>query len=157
MRMIRTALGTTQTNPDLRTSAEKLRYESYLWREGTDAAILVLAEYGVPIAKIALQLGCSRKLVWQVIRGETGDGSRTRQSTPDSHLPFLEAEWSNGCRNGAERWRRLNVRGFQVSLRVVSERVAHARRSSAQAYAYVVACCFRTNSSTVTNRYAARR
>ena len=32
---------------------------------------------------------------------------RTRQSTLDGHLPFLDAQWSGGCRNGAELWRRL--------------------------------------------------
>jgi transposase len=121
MQMIRTALGVTTIDPDLLTSAEKLRYEGYLRREETNAAIRVLAKDGVPIKRIARQLGCGRKLVRQVIRGETGDVFRTRQSTLDAHLPFLEAEWSNGCRNGAELWRRSKAHGFRGSLRVVSE------------------------------------
>jgi transposase len=117
MRTIRAALGATTVNPDLLTWAEKLQYEGYRRREEANAAILALAKDGVPIKKIARQLGCSRKLVRRVIRGETGDVFRTRQSTLDAHLPFLEAEWSNGCRNGAELWRRLKARGFQGSLR----------------------------------------
>jgi transposase len=129
MRTIRAALGATTVNPDLLTWAEKLQYEGYRRREEANAAILALAKDGVPIKKIARQLGCSRKLVRRVIRGETGDVFRTRQSTLDAHLPFLEAEWSNGCRNGAELWRRLKARGFQGSLRVVSEWTTRRRHA----------------------------
>jgi transposase len=137
MRTIRTALGTTAINPDLLTWAEKLQYEGCRRREEANAAILALAKDGVPIKRIARQLGCSRKLVRQVIRGETGDIFRTRQSTLDAHLPFLEAEWSNGCRNGAEFWRRLKGRGFQGSLRVVSEWTAR-RRNAERAVGHVL-------------------
>jgi transposase len=129
MRTIRTALGATIINPDLLTWAEKLQYEGYRRREEANAAILALAKDGVPIKRIAHQLGCSRKLVRQVIRGETGDVFRTRQSTLDAHSPFLEAEWSNGCRNGAELWRRLKARGFQGSLRVVGEWTTRRRNA----------------------------
>jgi transposase len=129
MRTIRTALGAMTINPYLLTWAEKLQYEGYRRREEANAAILALAKDGVPIKRIARQLGCSRKLVRQVIRGETGDVFRTRQSTLDAHLPFLELEWSNGCRNGAELWRRLKARGFQGSLRVVSEWTTRRRNA----------------------------
>lgn len=50
-------------------------------------------------------------------------------------LPFLEAQWTGGCRNGAELWRRLKVQGFQGSLRVVTEwatRRRHAEKASDQ-------------------------
>jgi transposase len=129
MRTIRPALGATTINPDLLTSAEKLRYESYLRCEETNAAILALAKDGVPIKRIARQLGCSRKLVRQVIWGETGDVFRTRESTLDAYLPFLDAQWEDGCRNGAELWRRLKARGFRGSLRMVSEWTARRRNT----------------------------
>jgi hypothetical protein len=47
-----------------------LQLEGYRRREEANAAIRVLAKDGVPIKRIARQLGCSRKLVRQVIRGE---------------------------------------------------------------------------------------
>jgi transposase len=73
MRAIRIALGATKINPALLTCAEKLQYEGYLRREETNAAILKLAKDGVSIKQIARQLGCSRKLTRQVIRGQRGD------------------------------------------------------------------------------------
>jgi transposase len=129
MRAIRIALGATKINAALLTCAEKLQYEGYLRREETNAAILELAKAGVPIKQIARQLGCSRKLVREAVRGETGDMFRTRESTLDSYLPFLEAQWEDGCRNGAELWRRLRARGFKGSLRVVGEWKARRRRA----------------------------
>ena len=114
MRLIRTTLGVVTINPELLTCAEKLQYEGYLRREETNASILRLAKEGVPIKQIARQLGCSRKLVRHAVRGETGDVFRTRESTLDAHLPFLNAEWENGCRNGAELWRRLAFEGRRV-------------------------------------------
>jgi transposase len=129
MRAIRTALGTTTIHPDLLTCAEKLQYEGYLRREETNAAILKLAKEGVPLKQIVRQLGCSRKLVRQAVRGGTGDVFRTRESTLDAHLPFLNAQWEDGCRNGAELWRRLKATGFRGSLRVVSEWTSRRRRA----------------------------
>lgn len=128
MRAIRTALGATTVNPDLLTFAERLQYEGYLRREEANAAILKLTKGGVPIKQIARQLECSRKLVRQAVRGETGDVFRTRESTLDAHLPFLNAQWEDGCRNGAELWRRLKAAGFRGSLRVVSEWTTRHRR-----------------------------
>jgi transposase len=102
VRAVRLALGATKINPALLTCAEKLQYEGYLRREETKAVILKLAKDGIPIKKIAGQLGCSRKLVRQVVRGETGNVFRTRESTLDAYLPFLDEQWNDGCRNGAE-------------------------------------------------------
>lgn len=38
----------------------------------------------------------------QVIRGERHDVFRTRESSLDQHLPWLDDQWAAGCRNGAE-------------------------------------------------------
>lgn len=121
MRLIRAAIGTTTINPELLTRAEKLQYEGYLRRQETNAAIMVLVRDGVPIKEIVRRTGHSRQLVRHVTRAQSTDIFRTRQSTLDAHLPFLDAQWAAGCRNGAELWRRLRVQGFQGSLRVVSE------------------------------------
>ena len=65
----------------------------------------------------------------QVIRGERHDVFRTRQSSLDQHLPWLDDQWAAGCRNGAELWRRLRARGFRGSLRVVGEWTTRRRRA----------------------------
>ena len=72
-------------------------------------------------SQIVRRTGHSRNLVRQISCGGGTDMFRTRQSTLDGHLPFLDAQWSGGCRNGAELWRRLKGQGFKGSLRVVAE------------------------------------
>jgi transposase len=129
MRQIRIVIGATTINPKLLTAAERLQYEGYLRREETNAAILALAKNGIPIKQIVRQTGNSRKLVRQAIRGERNDVFRTRQSSLDLHLPWLDDQWSSGCQNGAELWRRLKARGFRGSLRVISEWATRRRRA----------------------------
>jgi transposase len=129
MRQIRSAVGATTINPKLLTAAERLRYEGYLRREETNASILGLSKGGTPMKQIVRQTGHSRKLVRQVIRGERHDVFRTRQSSLDQHLPWLDDQWEGGCRNGAEPWRRLKARGFRGSLRVVGEWTTRGRWS----------------------------
>lgn len=129
MRAIRSAIGATTINPELLTCAEKLRYEGYLRREETNAAIMTLAKDGTSIKQIVRRTGRSRNLVRQVIRGGSTDIFRVRLSTIDAHLPFLDAQWASGCRNGAELWRRLKVQGFRGSSRVVGEWATRRRRA----------------------------
>jgi transposase len=128
MRQVRSVIGATVINPKLLTAAERIQYEGYLCREETNAAILALSKSGIPIKQIVRQTGHSRKLVRQVIRGERNDIFRTRQSSLDVHLPWLDDQWASGRRNGAELWRRLTVRGFRGSLRVVGEWATRRRR-----------------------------
>ncbi len=128
MRAIRGAIGATTISPALLTSAEKLQYESFLRREETSAAIMALAREGASINQIVRRPGHSRKLVRQVLRGERTHVFATRQSTLDAYLLFLDARWTNGCRKGAELWRRLKERGFRGSLRVVVSVWATRRR-----------------------------
>jgi transposase len=129
MRQIRSAIGATTINPDLLTAAERLQYEGYLRREEINAAVLALAKDGTPIKQIVLRLGHSRQLVRWIIRGERHDVFRTRQGSLEAHLPWLDAQWASGCRNGAELWRRLKEQGFRGSLRVVTEWATRRRRS----------------------------
>jgi transposase len=129
MRQIRIVIGATTIDPKLLTAAEHLQYEGYLRREETNAAILALSKNGIPIKQIVRQTGHSRKLVRQVVRGERHDVFRTRQSSLDLHLPWLDDQWASGCRNGAELWRRLTACGFRGSLRVISEWATRRRRA----------------------------
>jgi transposase len=131
MSKIRTAIGATTIDPKLLTCAEKLRYQGYLRRQDSHAAIAALVSDGVPLKEIVRRTGHSRNLVRQISRGGGTDMFRNRQSTLDGHLPFLDAQWSGGCRNGAELWRRLRGQGFKGSLRVVAEWATRRRRADA--------------------------
>lgn len=129
MRPIRAAIGATIITPELLTSAERLQYDCYVRREETNTAILKLAGDGVPIKQIVRLTGHSRKLVRQVIRGQRTDVFRVRQSSLEAWLPWLDEQWSSGCHNGTELWRRLQTMGFPGSLRVVSEWSTRRRRA----------------------------
>jgi transposase len=129
MPAIRRMPGAAEIDPAVLTCAEKLQYEGYLRREDANAAIMALAQAGVSIKEIVRRTGHSRKLVRQVIRGQRTDVFRIRQSSLEAHLGFLDAQWNEGCRTGAELWRRLKAQGFQGSLRVVSECATRRRRA----------------------------
>jgi transposase len=129
MRGIRTAIGATTINPALLTCAERLRYQGYLRRQDAHAAIAALVRDKVPLKEVARRTGHSRNFVRHISRGGGADVFRTRLSTLDAHLPFLDAQWTGGCRNGAELWRRLKGHGFQGSQRVVAEWATRRRRA----------------------------
>jgi transposase len=112
MRKIRSAIGAMTINPDLLSAAERLQYEGYLRREEANAAVFALAKEGVAIKEIVRRTGHSRGLVRQILRGQRSDVSRLRESSLDSYLPWLDAQWSAGRRNGAELWRQLRTQGF---------------------------------------------
>ena len=129
MRQIRMAIGATTIDPRLLTAAERIQYEGYLRREETNATILTLAKDGVPIKEIVRRTRHSRKLVRQIVRGERHDVFRLRQSSLDMYLPWLDAQWSSGRRNGADLYRRLQTQRFRGSLRVVTEWATRRRRA----------------------------
>jgi transposase len=120
MRPIRMALGSTMIDPALLTHAERLQHDGYLRREEAYGIIRGLAKTGTPIKEIVRRTGRSRKLVRDIVRGGGGDVFRSRSNVLEPHLAWLDAEWSAGCRNGAELWRGLQkTAGFRGSLRVV--------------------------------------
>jgi len=129
MRPIRMALGSTVIDPALLTHAERLQHDGHLRREEAHGAIRTLAQVGTPIREIVRRTGRSRKLVREIVRGGGGDVFRCRSNTLEPHLAWLDAEWSAGCRNGAELWRRLRAIGFRGSLRVAAEWATRRRRA----------------------------
>lgn len=137
MKPIRAALGATAVDPKLLTCAERLQYEGYLRREETNAIVAELAANGTSIKEIVRRTGRSRRLVRLIVQGQRTDMFRTRQGSLDPHLPFLDAQWEAGCRNGAELWRRLRALGFTGSTRVVSEWATRRRRSERMTTAQV--------------------
>lgn len=107
MRPIRNALGAGTVAPALLTNAERRQYEGFLRREEENAAIMALAKLGTPIREIVRRTRCNRNTVRRILRGARTDVFRVRMSSLEPYLASLDAEWSAGCRNGAELWRRL--------------------------------------------------
>jgi transposase len=129
MRQIRAAIGAATINPELLTAAERLQYDGYLHREEENAVILRLAKEGVSIKEIVRRTGYSRGLVRKVARGQRSDVFRVRESSLELYLPWLDAQWTAGRRNGSQLWRQLKAQGFRGCLRVVSEWAGRRRRA----------------------------
>ena len=129
MRQIRSAIGAATIDPKRLTAAERIQYEGYLRREEINRVILGLAKDGFTIKEIARRTGHSRGLVRKVVRGHHSDVFRTRQSSLEPYLPWLDAQWAAGARNGAALWRQLRNQGFCGSLRVVTEWATRRRRA----------------------------
>ncbi|UES60012.1 ISL3 family transposase (plasmid) [Roseibium aggregatum] len=121
MRQIRQAVGSNVVDPKLLTYAEKLQYEGYLRRQETNEAIRELSKMGTPIRQIVRQTGHSRKLVRDVLRGQRLDVFRTRPSSLDSWLPWLNSRWDEGARNALALWREMREKGFSGQSGVVSQ------------------------------------
>lgn len=129
MRQVRAAIGAATINPELLTCAEKLQYEGYLRREEANDLVLALANQSVAIKEIVRRTGHSRGLVREILRRQRSDVFRTRQSSLEPYLPWLDAQWAAGGRNGAAMWRGLRSQGFRGCLGVVSEWVARRKRA----------------------------
>lgn len=129
MRQIRTVIGSVTINPELLTAAERIQYQGYLHREDTNAVILDLANSGVAIKEIVRCTGHSRGLVRRVLRGQRSDVFRVRESSLEVYLPWLDAQWSAGHRNGTQLWRELTRQGFRGCLRVVTEWATRRRKA----------------------------
>ena len=129
MRQIRAALGAATVDPRLLTAAEKLQYEGCLRREDVNAAVTALHKAGKPIKEIVRCTGHSRGTVRCILRGLRAEAFRTRESSLEAHLPWMDARWAAGVRNGAALWRELRDLGFHGSLRVVTEWATRRRRA----------------------------
>jgi transposase len=121
MRQIRQAVGSNIIDPKLLTYAERLQYEGYLRRQETNEAIKELSKKGTSIRQIVRQTGHSRKVVRDVLRGQRFDVFRTRPSSLDSWLPWLNTRWDEGARNASALWREMLVQGFPGQRGVVSQ------------------------------------
>ena len=131
MRDVRRAFGQDTVEPATLTAAERIQHDGWKRRAAEEGTIRALHADGVGVKEIVRRTGRSRKLVRNVVRGGHTEPFRPRGSSLEPWLDPLHAEWSRGCRNGAELWRRLRVAGFPGSLRVVTEWATRRRRAEA--------------------------
>ena len=106
MRQIRAAIGAATINPELLSAAERIQYEGYVRREEANAAIIGMAKDGVSIKEIVRRTSHSRGLIRRILRGQRSDVFRVRESSLELFLPWLDAQWTAGERNGTALWRR---------------------------------------------------
>lgn len=129
LQRIRSVIGTTNLDPALLSSAERLQVEGWARRRQTNDTVLAMREDGRSIKEIARAVGLARGTVRRIIRGQRDDVFRTRQSSLEGHLSWLDERWDAGHRNGAALWRELQSRGFTGSLRVVTEWATRRRKA----------------------------
>ena len=91
--------------------------------------MLRLAKEGLSIKEIVRRTGHSRGLVRKILRGQRSDVFRSRESSLELYLPWLDTRWAAGERNGAALWRQLQGQGFRGSLRVVTEWATRRRQA----------------------------
>ena len=89
----------------------------------------MLANSGIAIKEIVRRTGHSRGLVRRVLRGQRSDVFRVRESSLEVYLPWLDAQWSAGHRNGTQLGRELERQGFRGCLRVVTEWATRRRKA----------------------------
>lgn len=93
----------------LNAYAERLQYQSYLRLEQTNAAIMALARDGAMIKEIVRRAGHSRGLVRQVLKGKRNGVFWSGESSLETCLEWLEAQWAAGKRNATELRRRMSA------------------------------------------------
>jgi transposase len=121
IRAIREVLASTAIDPSVLTKAERRQWDGFQRRQEATDAVLELTSRGTPLKQVVRQLGLARMTVRRIVRGGGTDMFRIRISSLEPHLATLDAQWRDGCRNGAELWRRLRAQGFMGSRRVVAE------------------------------------
>src|ERR1700749_2521360 len=73
--------------------------------------------------------GHSRGFVRKIVRGQRSDIFRTRESSLELYLPWLDAQWAAGHRNGSGLWGGLKKQGFRGCLRIITEWASRRRRA----------------------------
>ena len=152
---IRRAFGSRDIDPALLTCAEKLQWDGWQRRKQINDVVLTLRRSGMAIKAIGRETGIARMTIRRILRGTRDDIFRVRSSSLEPWTERLDAEWSGGCRNGSELWRRIRAAGYHGSARVVSEWTTRRRRDERAGAAprkspsaSVIARCLTTNRDT---------
>lgn len=88
-----------------------------------------MAKDGLSIKEIVRRTAHSRGLIRRILRGQRSDVFRVRESSLELFLPWLDAQWLAGERNGTALWRQLKKQGYRGCLRVVTEWATRRRHA----------------------------
>jgi transposase len=97
--------------------------------------VVALHERGWSHATIGRQVGLHPVTVAKYLRAESFPEwapRRTLLSAGTAHATYLQARWTDGCRDAQVLWRELQARGFTGSLRLVQRAVAPWREGPRQ-------------------------
>jgi transposase len=116
--------GARATEPHTLTAAERRRQISRTSRFARYEQIVTLHREGLSQRAIARQLHVSRKVVRRSVRAGTFPErapTGRRQSKLAPFLPYLHKRWEEGCHNGLQLTRELQVQGFRGSASLVGK------------------------------------
>jgi len=85
---------------------------------------------GMTVGEIAPALGMSAVAAYRWLKaGRPPSHDKPAQPRPlDPYVAHLEARWRDGCHNGRQLWRELQVQGFTGAVNAVARWVARRRR-----------------------------
>jgi transposase len=112
-------------SPDPRRERRRARYEE----------VLALHRAGWCLTAISERLGLCRQTVRKYVRADAFPGlapRRTLLRTGAAHSAYLQARWSEGCRDAQVLHQELRARGFTGSVRMVQRAVAAWREEPGQ-------------------------
>lgn len=121
-----------KSRPSTRARAIHRHYQRQVTRRYHD--IHGLRANGIPIARIARQVGVSRMTVYRYLHMTAPPPpiqiSPRQPSVIESYKPYLIQRWNEGCRNASHMWRELRDQGHTTSLRTIVRYVETLRRDS---------------------------
>jgi transposase len=126
----------TKPEAPVLTAAERRSAEARRRREARFDQAVQWHREGMSIRAIAHALGVERKTVRRWLRA--GQAPAWRHADPgrsilDPFRSYLEARWTEGCRNATALWRDLREQGFAGQVRVVRQWATQQRRADAGA------------------------
>jgi transposase len=120
------------------TAAQRRSVESRRRREARFDQALQWRREGLSIRAVAQALGVERKTVRRWLQAGHAPAWRHAdrgRSILDPFRPYLEARWTEGCRNATALWRDLREQGFAGQVRVVRQWATQQRRADPAAKA----------------------
>ncbi|HEY0420470.1 MAG TPA: ISL3 family transposase [Acetobacteraceae bacterium] len=96
------------------TRADDRAHDRARQRQARYEEVARLHAAGLPILRIARELGLGRKTVRRWLRAGQAPTYRKpgRPKLIDRHRDYLERRWQEGCHNGMQLWRELRDQGF---------------------------------------------
>jgi transposase len=116
------------------TRADERARDRALQRQARYEEVACLHAAGMPILRIACELGLGRKTVRRWLRAGQAPTYRKpgRPKLIDRHRDYLERRWQEGCHNAAQLWRELRDKGFTGKAGIVRLWATRQRRDLAR-------------------------